>query len=107
MHHLVLALVLFTAPAFLAGVTLAQSNAKAPTSSPHIAMEPDEIPPGFRPVKGAPDVAQIDPNPLVVGAYAAFFLGVFGYVVYLAWRQTEMAREMEDLAAQIQKVDRA
>lgn len=106
MHRFVFALVLVAAPAFLAGVTHAQSNGEAPAAH-DTPPETDEIPPGFRPVKGAPDVAKIDAHPLVVGAYATFFLGIFGYVVYLARRQTEISREMEELAAQIRKVDRA
>ena len=106
MHHFIFALALCATPPIFAGVALAQSNSGTPTSE-NATPEADEIPPGFRPVKGAPDVAKIDANPLVVGAYATFFLGVFGYVVHLARRQTEMAREMEELAARIQKVDRS
>lgn len=112
MYRFVLSLMLFVGLALLNGVASAQNGqsggpaAPVSTSDPAIPAD-EEIPPGFRPVRGAPDVAQIDPNPLVVGAYATFFLGVFLYVVYLARLQTAMAKEMEELAEQIQKVDRA
>ena len=61
---------------------------------------------GFQPVAGAPDTEKVDANKLVVAAYAAIFVGVFGYVVYMARSQGEMAKEMAELAAQISRVEK-
>ena len=107
MHRFMFAFMLFVGSALFTYTAEAQSNGDAPTTTEESTPKAEELPPGFQPVKGAPNVAQIDPNPLVVGAYATFFFGIFGYVIFLARRQAEMAKEMEELAAQIQKVDRA
>lgn len=60
---------------------------------------------GFQPVAGAPDTQKVDASKLVVAAYAAIFVGVFGYVVYVVRTQSEMAKEMSELAAQISRVE--
>jgi len=60
---------------------------------------------GFQPVKGAPDIEKVDASKLVVAAYAAIFFGVFGYVVYVVRSQSQLAKEMAELAAQVQRVD--
>lgn len=79
------------------GIALAQTSttaAAAPTKKP---------PPGFEQIAGAPDKEKIDASRLVVAAYAAIFVGVFGYVVYVARSQSAMAKEMEALANKIDK----
>ena len=77
---------------------LAQSG----TSSGAVARPP---PTGWEQVKGTPESQKVDPNPLVVGAYAAFFVGMFGYVVFIARKQTEMAKEMGELAERIKRAE--
>jgi len=42
----------------------------------------------------------------VVGAYAAFFVGIFGYVVFVARKQAELAREMAELADRIKRAEK-
>ncbi len=63
-------------------------------------------PPGFERVAGAPESEKVDPNGLVIGAYAAFFVGMFGYIVHVARKQTEMAKEMAELAERINRADK-
>lgn len=60
---------------------------------------------GFQPVAGAPDTEKVDANKLVIAAYAAFFFGMFGYIVYVARRQSDMAKEMNALAEQIARIE--
>lgn len=67
------------------------------------APPPPAIPPGFEKVAGAPDTEKVDANKLVVIAYACFFGGMFGYLVFVARKQAEMAKEMAELAARIEK----
>ena len=62
------------------------------------------VPPGFEKVAGAPDAQKIDASRLVVIAYIAIFSGVFGYVIFVSRRQAELAKEMAELAARIDKV---
>ena len=78
----------------------AQSGTATPSVQP--AVRP---PPGFEPVAGGADVQKVDPNPLVVGAYAAFFVGMFGYVVYLVRQQSELGKEMAELAERIKRAE--
>ncbi|MEQ9503736.1 MAG: CcmD family protein [Deltaproteobacteria bacterium] len=79
------------------GVALAQTSTTAAVAP---AKKP---PPGFEKVAGAPDTEKIDASRLVVAAYIAIFVGVFGYVVYVARSQAAMAKEMESLASRIDK----
>ncbi len=60
---------------------------------------------GFQPVAGAPDSQKVDASKLVIAAYAAFFFGMFGYIVYVARSQSEMSKEMAALAEQIARVE--
>ncbi len=64
------------------------------------------IPPGFERVAGAPDTEKIDASPLVVGAYAAFFVGLFGYLVWVARQQSAIARELVALAERLRRAER-
>jgi CcmD family protein len=82
---------------FSAAIAFAQAGTATPSAKP---------PPGFEPVAGAPDTQKIDANPLVVGAYAAFFVGMFGYVVYVARKQSEIAKEMSELADRIKRAEK-
>lgn len=77
-------------------LSAAAAFAQAPEKKP---------PPGFEPVAGAPDTAKVDPNPLVVGAYAAFFVGMFGFLVYVVKRQSDMSKEMAELAERINRAE--
>lgn len=61
---------------------------------------------GFQPVAGAPDTEKVDASRLVVAAYAAIFVGVFGYVIYMVRSQGEMAKEMAELAEQISRAEK-
>jgi CcmD family protein len=71
------------------------------------AMVPDKkLPPGFERVAGAPEQDKVDANPLVVTAYAAFFVFMFGYVVYVARNQAAIAKEMADLAERIRRAEK-
>jgi hypothetical protein len=60
---------------------------------------------GFQPVAGAPDTQKIDASKLVIAAYATFFFGMFGYIVYVARTQSAMSKEMAALAEQIARVE--
>jgi hypothetical protein len=104
MRSCLLMIALALASWFGAGVALAQS----PTSTAVKAApaEPERRPPpGFEPVKGnEARAAEVDANALVVGAYAAFFLLMFGFVIYMVRSQSAIAKEMKDLA---EKLDRA
>ena len=62
------------------------------------------LPPGFQRVSGAPDTAKVDASKLVVGAYAFFFIALFGYVVLVAKKQSEMAKEMMEIRNRLDKV---
>lgn len=82
------------------GAAIAQETSTTAAAAP--AKKP---PPGFERVAGAPDTEKIDASKLVVVAYAAFFAGMFGFVVYVARKQSDMAKEMEALANRIDKAD--
>lgn len=56
---------------------------------------------GYQPVAGAPDTEKVDANKLVVGAYGAIFVAIFGFMGFIVKKQSEMAKEMTDLARQI------
>lgn len=77
---------------FSAAAAFAQAPAKKP-------------PPGFEPVAGAPDTEKVSPSPLVVGAYAAFFVGMFGFLVYVVKKQSDMSKEMTELAERINRAE--
>src|SRR5262249_23744501 len=87
----------------LACALFACGHALADTGTSSAAKK---LPPGFEHVAGAPQTEQLDPNPLVIGAYAMFFVMMFGYVVYVARSQAEIAREMAELAARIAKTEK-
>jgi CcmD family protein len=61
---------------------------------------------GFQPVAGAPDTEKVDASKLVVGAYAAILLGLFGFVAFTVKKQSEMAKEMAALADQLARAER-
>jgi hypothetical protein len=65
-----------------------------------------KLPPGFEPVAGAPDVEKINPSPLVVGAYAMFFVTMFGYMIWVSRSQTAMSQEMAELAERIKRAEK-
>jgi hypothetical protein len=104
MSRLILAIAL--ASSFGARATFAQSpTATAAKAAPAQAEPERRPPPGFEPVKGKEArAAEVDANALVVGAYAAFFLLMFGFVIYVVRSQASIAKEMKELA---EKLDRA
>lgn len=65
-----------------------------------------KLPPGFERVAGAPEKEQLDPNPLVGGAYVMFFVMMFGYLVHVARSQAAMAREMAELAERVRRAEK-
>lgn len=81
---------------------LALASGTSTTAAP-AAPPPPAPPPGFERVAGAPDTEKVDANKLVVAAYAVFFGGMFGYLIYIARKQAEMAKEMAELASRIDR----
>lgn len=64
------------------------------------------LPPGFERVAGGADTEKVDANKMVVGAYAAFFLLFFGYIVFVARSQAGIAKEMNELAERIRRAEK-
>jgi CcmD family protein len=85
--------------------TATGAQAGAPAAAPTTAPSPEPTraaPEGFVPLPGREARAeQVDASGLVVGAYAAFFLGLLGYVVHVARRQAAIAAEVADLARKL------
>jgi CcmD family protein len=67
---------------------------------------PAKLPAGFERVAGGVDTDQVDANKMVVGAYAAFFLLFFGYIVYVARTQAGIAKEMTELSERIRRAEK-
>lgn len=65
-----------------------------------------QLPPGFERVAGAPETEKVDANKLVVIAYIAFFVCMFGYVVYVARGQAAIAKEMAELNERIRRAEK-
>lgn len=99
----------------LAGLTVALSlpalalaSGTSTTAAPAPAAPPPPAPPpGFERVAGAPDTEKVDANKLVVAAYAVFFGGMFGYLIYIARKQAEMAKEIAELAGRIDRAKKS
>lgn len=64
-------------------------------------------PPGYEKFEPAPESEQVSAGNMVVLAYGSVFIGLFGYVVYVARSQAAMSKEMADLAARIDRVARS
>ena len=64
-------------------------------------------PPGFEKFEPAPESEQVSATNLVVLAYGAVFLFLFGYVVIVARSQAEMSKEMVELARRLDKAEGA
>lgn len=94
---------------FFALAPVSTAFAETETSTPAAAAEKPakkpakKPPPGFEQVAGAADAEKIDASKLVIAAYATFFIGMFGFVVMISRKQTELAKEMEALAQRINK----
>jgi hypothetical protein len=86
-------------------ITLAFSASLPWLSASALAQDPAKPPPGYEKFEADP-TQQTDANPLVVGAYAAFFVGMFGFVVYVARQQSAMAKEMAELAERIKRAEK-
>lgn len=79
------------------------------------AAEPDadrkssakQAPPGYERFEPAPESEQVSAVNLVVLAYGAVFVGLLGYVVLVVRSQAAMGKEMVELAARLEKVDRS
>lgn len=73
-------------------------------TDPETPAKKHEAPPGFEPVSGKERAAESVSAPLmVVLAYAAFFVLMFGYVAYVVKGQTALSKELKDLDAKIKK----
>src|SRR5688572_11779019 len=70
------------------------------------AQTESKPPPGFERVPGAPDTEKVDANRLVVLAYATFFVSIFGYVVWVARKQAQIAKEMTALSERIARAEK-
>ena len=70
-------------------------------------FEATRLPPGFQPIRGAEEKTMIDPNPLVVGAYAAFFAIMFIYVIVLGIQQKRAIEEIAELREKIKNNSKA
>ena len=89
-----------------AGLTLTSAVVAAQAGGQNAAPPGRKPPPGFEKFEPAPESEQVNAGTLVVLAYGAVFFGLFGYVVYVARSQAEMSKEMAELAARIDKVNR-
>jgi len=101
MHHArALVLSIFLAAPVLAE---AQTSTTTPAVAPSAPAKP-ALPPGFEPVPGGAARAEsVDANVLVVAAYAAFFLGMFGFVIHVARRQAALSKDIEELSRKLEK----
>lgn len=94
----------------VAGVALAAPAAllaQPAATATSAALVPDKKPPpGFERVAGAPEQEKLDPSPLVVGAYAVFFVLFFGYIIYVARSQATLARQMTELEERIRNSEK-
>lgn len=91
-----------------AGSAVAQEPAEPPPEgAPPAAETPPpkrNIPPGFEPVSGKEAVAESVSAPLmVVLAYGAFFVLMFGYVIYVVRGQTALSNELKALDDKLKK----
>jgi hypothetical protein len=95
---------------FLLAMAVARpSFADEPAKTATASMAPAEkkLPPGFEPVPGGdPGTPKLDPNPLVTGAYAMFFVVMFGYVIYIARSQALLSKEMGELAERVRRAEK-
>ncbi len=74
------------------------------TGATAFAQGDQEIPPGFEPIKGSEARAQsVDANVLVVGAYGAILVLMFGFVIYVVRTQSQISKEMSELASKLDK----
>jgi CcmD family protein len=103
---LLLALALLAAPLSLPARAFAEGATTSSTAPPNpAAPEKKPLPPGFEPVKGGEArAAQVDANALVVAAYAAFFLLLFGFVLHVVRTQARMAAELKELSSKLDRL---
>ncbi|MCK6549484.1 hypothetical protein L6R52_26835 [Myxococcota bacterium] len=95
------------APGAEATKTGSAAAASQPAAEVAKPIEDKPLPPGFERVAGAPAEEQLDPNPLVVAAYAMFFVVMFGYLIHVARSQAAIAREMAELAERIKRAEKS
>ncbi len=91
------------AAAILAAPVCALADLAPPAPAPAPAPAERPVPPGFERVAGAPDTEKVDASKLVVAAYAAFFVGMFGYVLWVGRQQSAIARELVELGARVRR----
>lgn len=85
-----------------------ETSTSTPPSAGAPGVGPEDgpyVPEGFEPVKGRA-VDAIDPNPLVVGAYAAVLAGIFGYLVFMVRSQAELGRQVDELRRRLEDLRR-
>jgi hypothetical protein len=93
----------------LACAPIAYAAPEGATKTATAAMLPGEkkaLPEGFEPISGKEKKTEVDPNPLVVGAYAVFFVCMFGYMIFIARSQAGIAKEMQDLSERIKRTEK-
>ena len=60
------------------------------------------VPEGFEPIKGKEARAEsVDASTLVVAAYGAIFVLMFGFVIHVVRGQAEISRQMQALAKKL------
>lgn len=86
----------------LASPTLDGSTARAESEAAAEAEDPaNKLPPGFQPIRGKEESAQVDANPLVVMAYGAILAGLFIYIILIVRRQGQLSRDVAELAKEM------
>ena len=85
-------------------IGLAVSSEAAAQSESASVKKP---PPGYEKFEPAPESEQVSAANLVVLAYGAVFVGMFGYLVFVARGQSTMSREVAELASRIERVSRS
>ena len=68
---------------------------------------PNAVPEGFVAISGASPEAALNPGPLVLIAYALFFLLLLGYVMWLGKRLIRLREEVDDLERRLAARDGA
>jgi hypothetical protein len=89
------------------GAAIAEEPPGTVTATASMFPGSKKPPPGFEAVQeGTPARERVDPSPLVVGAYAAFFVLMFGYIIYMARSQALLSKEMGELAERVRRAEK-
>jgi hypothetical protein len=97
----------FAAPAWAQGPAETATSAAPPAAATPPSPQPKPLPNGFVPLAGKEAAAEsVDANTLVVLAYAAFFLAMFGFVIYVVRAQSALAREIQELSGKLERAEK-